>query len=229
METNTTHPSSGLNNQWPGAFGLVKPAREAMMRNLSTMIMLVLTTGLLSLVLNILLRRNDWQSIVISELISFVVSAIIACAEIVTVLASLRGKQIDYNQAFKLGYPMWWKMLLLNIVVGLTVVGGLILLIVPGVYFALRLSLAQYYLVDRQMGVMEAYKASWHATKGHVGKVWGIIGVMFLMVLPIVTIIGILATIYLLFMFWPAMAMLYMYVSSRHQAASASVEPQTAA
>jgi hypothetical protein len=244
-ETNTT-PTSSLHSQWPGAFRVVGPARETMKRIWTTMLLLVLVTAVLSFLLNLLTNNNHpgymnyssmatynwtngWTSNGITEVISFIVSALISCAEIVTLLAGLRGKKIDFSSAFKLGFPMWGRMLLLNLLVGISVIGGLILLVVPGIWIALRLSLAQYYLVDRQMGVMDAYKASWNDTKGELGKIWGVIGVIILMVLPSLTIIGIIATVYLLFMFWPAMAMLYMYISSRPQAKSASSTAPAAA
>lgn len=217
METNTP-PSTQLHNAWPGAFGIVRPAREAMKRNLGTMILLVITTAVISIATQLILRNNDATSVSVSELISFLSATLLSCAEIVTIMASLRNKKIGYSQAFQLGTPMWWRMILLNLLTALTVLGGLILFIVPGIWFALRLSLAPYYLIDRQMGVMEAYKASWHATKGNLGKVWGIIGVMVLMVLPTLTLIGIVATVYLLFMYWPAMPMLYMYLSAKSPA-----------
>lgn len=131
------------------------------------------------------------------------------------------AKKLDVNASLAVVPPLFWKMFLLNLLVILTVIGGLILLIVPGIIFGLRLSLAPYYLVDRKLDVMGAYKASWHATRGHLGKLWGIVGAALLMILPVVTIVGIVATIYLLFMYGAAVAILYLHLS-KHSAKPAA-------
>jgi uncharacterized membrane protein len=46
---------------------------------------------------------------------------------------------------------------------------GTVLLIVPGIIVALGLCLAQYYVIDANMGPVQALKASWAATQGHKG------------------------------------------------------------
>lgn len=48
----------------------------------------------------------------------------------------------------------------------LIVLGGLILFIVPGIIWAFKYQLAPYFIVDKNMGVFEALKASGHATSG---------------------------------------------------------------
>ena len=44
---------------------------------------------------------------------------------------------------------------------------GMVFLVVPGVILALGLGLYPYFIVDRNMGPVEALKASWDATTGH--------------------------------------------------------------
>lgn len=48
----------------------------------------------------------------------------------------------------------------------LAVLGGMVLLIVPGVIFAIALGMYPYFIVDKQMAPMEALKASRTLTKG---------------------------------------------------------------
>jgi len=78
---------------------------------------------------------------------------------------------------------------------------SLVALIVPFFFVMPRLSLAQYFFFDQNMGPLEAIKASWNATSGHVGKVWGIMGMCIVYSLLIFTIIGIPIALYLLFMY----------------------------
>jgi uncharacterized membrane protein len=51
---------------------------------------------------------------------------------------------------------------------GLIAVGGLILLIIPGIYLGLRLKFAAYLVIDKNLGPVDALKASWQMTKGNV-------------------------------------------------------------
>lgn len=50
------------------------------------------------------------------------------------------------------------------------VLGGLILLIIPGLILAIRLSFYSYLIVDRGANVTDSLKMSWAITKGHVLK-----------------------------------------------------------
>lgn len=47
------------------------------------------------------------------------------------------------------------------------VLGGLILLILPGFYFMIRFGFFSYAIVDRNLGPVEALRYSWDLTKGH--------------------------------------------------------------
>lgn len=59
--------------------------------------------------------------------------------------------------------PFLWA----SICYGLAVIGGIILLIVPGMIMAVMLGLFAYFIVDQNMGPIEALKASRALTKGH--------------------------------------------------------------
>lgn len=66
------------------------------------------------------------------------------------------------------GGPHFWSVFLASILVVLSVVAGLILLILPGIYLAIRLSQFQFAIVDQKLGPIEGMKASWAMTKGNV-------------------------------------------------------------
>jgi len=51
------------------------------------------------------------------------------------------------------------------------------LLIIPGIYFAIRLSFRQYFLLDKNMTIKQSLRASRDKTKGHE---WQLVGVGFL-------------------------------------------------
>jgi hypothetical protein len=213
-ENNTT---STVPAEWPGAFGIYKTSRNAIRFNLRTILLLTLWLIAASIVLGMVLEMFFGKQFAdtFGQILSYGVSTYFTVALAYAYLASARHKKIDLQAAFAVVPPLFWKMLFLNLLVMAAVIAGLILLIVPGIIIALRLTLAPYYLVDQGLGIMESFKASWHATKGHMGKLWGILGVVILMVLPVVTIIGILATVYLLFMYGAVGALLYLHLAKK--------------
>lgn len=48
---------------------------------------------------------------------------------------------------------------------------GLILFIIPGVYLAVKLQFALYYMIDKNISVMEAFKKSYAATTGNFWRI----------------------------------------------------------
>jgi len=90
----------------------------------------------------------------------------------------------------------FWQYLATSIVMGIIVVVGLLLLIVPGVILALAFSFAPYIVIERKVWPMEALKESWRLTKGHWLKLFllaltitalNIVGAMVLLVGLLVT------------------------------------------
>jgi hypothetical protein len=66
------------------------------------------------------------------------------------------------------------RLAIASFVLSFIVIIGFILLIVPGVYFALRFQLFGFLIVDKGLGPIEALKESWRLTEGKVGNFFGI-------------------------------------------------------
>lgn len=106
---------------------------------------------------------------------SGLVSLIFAALNIVLELGVLNlvlhlvdGKKADIKDLYT--YPnLLMKVLKTfagSILLGIAVVVGLILLVIPGIYIAIRSQFFMYYIVDKDAGVMDALKMSWNLTKG---------------------------------------------------------------
>lgn len=208
-------------NEWPGAFGAFRLSRDAVRRSLKTLIWLAVLDVVVNLGVSVVSEAvfGNVAGGTFYDVCSLFISALYIVAQVYTYINSVRGKRVELDALYKAVSPYWMRMVLLDLLIVVTVVVGLILLIIPGIYFALRLSLAPYFLVDKNLDVMEAYKASWDATKGNVLKILGIIGVYILMLLPIITIIGALVTIYLTFMYAAAFALIYEHVKDQERKA----------
>lgn len=75
-----------------------------------------------------------------------------------------------------------------TILYGLMVALGLILLVVPGIYLALKFSQYQYAIVDRNLGVIDSLKYSSEIT---AGSLWQLLGLAVLLIL--INLLGVVA------------------------------------
>lgn len=205
---------SGAPSTWPGAFGAYKYSKAAVMQNIGTLIIIYIIVAIIDGIAQSVLKNTG-------GLISFLINGLAMASYVLVFLAGIRGQKLSIGDAISKALPYWLKMLGLLIVVGLSLVISFLLLVIPFFFVLPRLSLAYYFLVDKNMGIMEAYKASWEATKGHSGKVWGIIGATFLMVLLMITIIGIPFSIYFLIMYSGAYAVFYEFLNKGGKPAAA--------
>ncbi len=195
---------------WPGAFGLYKYSRAAMMVNVGAYL------GILALTfaVNIASGFVDPQSsmYVIINTIASLVSVWFQAALIIIVLHGVKRYEISFDESLRLGGAKFGALFLQSLVMGLIAIVSLLLLVVPAFIILPRLALAEYFLIDKNMGIIESIKASWEATRGHIDKVWGIFGANVVMTLLALTIVGIPFSIYFLFMYTAANAILYFWL-----------------
>lgn len=105
-------------------------------------------------------------------------------------------KNPDYKDIYT-HYKLFWKYLGGVILYSLIVLGGFILLVIPGIYWAVKYHFVLYLVVDRGMGPVEALKKSGKITEGVKMKLLmlGIILTVFNMVGALFFGIGLLITI----------------------------------
>lgn len=63
-------------------------------------------------------------------------------------------------------FPLFFKYLVGTILYGLIILGGTILLIVPGIIWGIKFQFFSYFIVDKRLGPIEALKRSSAITKG---------------------------------------------------------------
>lgn len=93
------------------------------------------------------------------------------------------GKKVGLLACYRQGLSFFWRLIGLNILLGMAVIAGLLLFIVPGLVliyvFIKRYYLVEYYMVDRNLSIKQALSASHHETSPYLGSIWGVIGVQF--------------------------------------------------
>lgn len=138
------------------------------------------------------------------------------------------GTKPTWKELF-LQYPLLLKYLGASVLYGLMVMVGLVLLVVPGVYIAIKYAFFGFVMVDKKTGVMDSLKASAKLTNGVKWELFG-----FGIVMCILNIMGALALMIGLFITIPISLMASVYVyrkleSRLNQVVIASAAPATPA
>jgi hypothetical protein len=108
-------------------------------------------------------------------LLSWVIQTLLTMGVIYIVLRVHDGKTANYGDLWA-PVTHFLNYLAASILYVLIVIGGLILLIVPGVYWGLKFFFANYLVIDHGLGPIEALKASSRLTSG---AKWQMAGVLF--------------------------------------------------
>jgi hypothetical protein len=85
------------------------------------------------------------------------------------VAAGVAGEDPGVEQSYRFGFARLGPILLVSILVGLAVLGGLILLVSPGIYVGVRLAVSIQALVVEGKRGTEAMGRSWALVSGHCG------------------------------------------------------------
>jgi uncharacterized membrane protein len=108
--------------------------------------------------------------------------------------------------------PLWhprpfWKFLGTSLLVGLAVIVGLILLIVPGIIFAMMFMFATFVVIDRELGPINAMNESARIAKGYK---WQLLG--FIVVLALLNLLGLIALVVGLLVTVPVTSLAFTHV-----------------
>lgn len=121
-------------------------------------------------------------------------------------LEAARGQSPSFGLLFS-GGDRFLALFAFTLLYGLIVGIGILLLIVPGIFFALAFAPAQFYVVDQRMGPIAAMQASWEATKGQKGDIFllGLAGFGLGLLGLVMCLVGIFATFPLAMVAYAAM------------------------
>ena len=101
----------------------------------------------------------------IAHLSFFIVFAGMEVGFVQICLAIHDGKQVFYSDIFR-GLPLGARFLAVQLVYFVTVLVGLVLLVVPGVYFGTRFSLYGFYFVEGNPNLKQSFQQSVVTSQG---------------------------------------------------------------
>lgn len=84
--------------------------------------------------------------------------------------------------------------LLVHLILGIAISLGFLLLVAPGVYLSVRLCLAPYLVMDREIGAIEAIQESWRLSDGIAMKIF-LAGVAFVVANIVVSFVPLIGSI----------------------------------
>lgn len=128
---------------------------------------------------------------VIFAIVAIVVGLFISAMTYALQLEAAKGKSPSLQHLFNVAKKYWLRLFGLLLLVGIMTVGGLILFIVPGLIVIRRYFFAPYLMIDKDLPIGEAMRASAAMTKPYSGWIWPVIGVIVLLSLPnIIPLVG---------------------------------------
>ena len=102
------------------------------------------------------------------SLVSIVISAALSIASMYYILKFVRNEKIEINDVFEFAKKHWVISVLSTLLVGLCVIGGTILLVIPGIIISFGLYFSSYVVADNpELSPTEVVKESWNLTKGY--------------------------------------------------------------
>jgi len=208
----------------PSAFSLLTPSMNIIKNNLAAFLVLgaipiaIMLLGQGPDLFNVTQQSrtmtgtlNHWNVI---ALVGFIVAILTTPGLILLELKGVYKETPSYGEAFTEGLNYLWRIIGLGVVTFFVLMLSLVLLIIPFFFVLPRVILASYYLVDRNLGVIEALKASIADYKTYRGT-WGVIGVTLLIALAnIVPLVGWITASIFGFLYAPALAVRYAQVKA---------------
>jgi hypothetical protein len=126
----------------------------------------------------------------IAAVIGVIISAVLQAAIMRGAAQGSIGDAVDIDASYKWGFARFGSVLLISILVGLAVLGGLLLFVIPGIFLAVMFSVSIPALVVENRRGTEAMGRSWNLVKGHFWHAFGLIVLAFIIAGIVAGIIG---------------------------------------
>jgi len=168
-----------------GKIALLKEAWELFKKNLNIILIVIgiwFAYYLVQYVSGYLFESQSFLASILS-LVFFIIFLVIQLGTYNLMLKVVDGHKADIKDLYKYSNALMkvLKNIVAGLLVGLAVVGGLILFIIPGIYIAVRLMFFTYYIVDKDAGIMDSIRMSWDLTKGGVVNLF-LLSILFIIV-----------------------------------------------
>ena len=124
----------------------------------------------------VVVTTSSWRAGIaglIAALAGVVMFLVLTGAITRAVAAEVAGQDPGVEESYRFGFHRFWSVLAVSVLVGLAVVGGLILFILPGIWIGIRLATSTQALVVEGRRPTEAMGRSWGLVGGHWWHAFG--------------------------------------------------------
>jgi hypothetical protein len=140
---------------------------NTMKSNLGFFIALLIVGGLINFVLDFIAKKDASVLSIIISIASLLLEMVILMGLIRISLRLHDNEKGEFADLFSC-FPLVFKYLVGSILYVLIVLGGTILLIIPGIIWAIRFQFFSYFIVDEGLGPIEALRRSSLITRGAI-------------------------------------------------------------
>jgi hypothetical protein len=128
----------------------------------------------------------------IASLVAFLITLILLGAITRAAAGSIAGLPIEVGESYRFGLQRLGPLLLVMLLVWVSLLAGFILLVIPGIFLAVKFSVSVQSLVVENRRGTEAIGRSWELTKGHF---WHVLGAFLLALIIAAAVSGIIGSI----------------------------------
>ena len=167
QSTETTLSQLGFSNLVRQSWQVVKKNYWTIFKIALLGFLVVLTPALVTALLSNLFHNSDLAVAIagFANLAARIVLFLIGMGWIYIMMKLVRGEGATFKDLFAKNKRVI-QYFLASLLYGLVVFGGFVLLIIPGIIWSLKYSQMLYLVIDKDMGVMDAFRASSKMTKG---------------------------------------------------------------
>jgi hypothetical protein len=109
----------------------------------------------------------------ILQLLYLLTGVLVSAAGIIAIGKIVDGKKATIKEIFMTAKKSYWMFLLLSIVIALAYGFGFILLVVPGLLFAVWFAFSKFLMIEKGTGIKESLLKSKELAKGNYWKILG--------------------------------------------------------
>jgi len=142
-------------------------------------------------------KAPDITLAILLQILGWVISIVIAIGLIKIALSFCDEQKPRIGTLFD-AWGYFWRYVATGILYGLIMLAGFILLIIPGIIWAVKFSLCYYFVIDKGLGPIQALKASSRTT---MGVKWDLFG--FGILCCLINLLGLLCLIVSIFAAYP--------------------------
>jgi len=188
----------------PSVRNLLSRSWELYRANAKKFLIILVVPFVVSLVASLLLRPLDDPSVVFPDSLGLLVAGLLLniIAAIVTIIAeiaiiySIDDPAKSASEAFRKGLSRFFPFIWVGILTALAVLGGFILLIIPGLIFAVWFSFSYFVLLFEDRRGIAALKQSKHYVQGYFWQVVGRTLALLIVVVITVIVVGLIGSLF---------------------------------